>query len=134
MCAGLAQTGSAAILSSTIVAQNTGSTSAPDIKRFGTLFALNSLIGDCALSGLPADYDGDKNGNIIGSISSVIDARRGEPGDNRGSTATHLLLAGSPVSIVEKIPVQQVSYEKLRARLLTDGQVLELSMAAGTQK
>lgn len=38
------------------------------------------------------------------------------------------------MAIDEKIPVQKVSYEKLRARLLKDGQVLEQSMATGKQE
>lgn len=91
-----AQMGTAAVLSNTIVAQNTAKVSAPDILRFGTLFAFNSLIGNGSLSGLAADADGDANGNLIGSNNSVINAKLGALKDNGGPTATHSLLAGSP--------------------------------------
>ena len=90
--ASTAQVGSAAVLSNTIVAQNTANMSAPDIRRFGRLFAFNSLVGNGVLSGLA----GGANGNLIGSNTCVINAKLGTLSDNGGPTATHALLAGSP--------------------------------------
>ena len=75
-------------LGNSIIAGNFG---ASDIG--GTVTSLgHNLIGANTATGL---VDGT-NGDIVGDVTSPIDAMLGELADNGGRTLTHALLAGSP--------------------------------------
>ncbi len=85
------------ILNNTMVADNHGNTSSPDI--YGTAMAECSLIGDNTGSDLAEAPVGapDANGNLIGGpIHGIIDPMLRELSDNGGPTQTLALLPGSP--------------------------------------
>ena len=81
------------LLHNTLIADNSATTSNPDV--YGAVLAASSynLVGDG--TGLSGISDG-QDGNQVGTGGSPIDARLGPLADNGGPTQTHALRVGSP--------------------------------------